>query len=154
MSDRPNLPHHAYRNRPLAWGAPPPGGAEAIPGDSIIPPPGSTAGDGALSGGLNSALSPVTFSFNDVASGTINSAYPKFIRVATQNFVTAIGLVNVDLSTSIANLASDGVAGIAVAKDQGAVLSVVGNTNLDVCHVCTASAAHSMRSGVSFADEV
>jgi hypothetical protein len=72
----------------------------------------------------------------------------------SQTFVTAIGLVAVELSTSIINASSDGVIGIFVCKDQGNIIDVSQATQLLVSHLVEQGLSHSMRSGTTFADDV
>lgn len=138
------------------WGAPPPGGPGVPNGDSVIPPipvaPGDTSALGGT--GLNQALTPVTFEFNYLAAATLNKVFPLFTRMATQSFSLPVALCNIDLSTSMANLNATAICSIIVAKDQGPTLNVNGNTTVYVCHIVTAGSSHSMRSGVSFADDV
>lgn len=151
-----NIPQRPpFPKRPLIWGAPPTGNDPEDVASSVIAPP-AAAGNGVPAvaglGTLSAALAPVTVAVN-YTTGTINTAFPNGVRVATQSFVTPIGLVSVDLSTTGVNT-SDAVMAIIIAKDIGANIDIQNSTVVYSVHLIAAGATMSQRTGLSFADEV
>lgn len=135
-----------FPQRPLVWGSPPKK-ERAVPGT-----PGSLAGDGSMSD-LWQAITSTSIAFS-YSSGSITTAFPSAIRVASFPFSVPVGVISVTLSSSLKNASSDGILAVFVAKDVGSLLSSTQSSYIFVEHLVEAGLAHSMRSGMAFADDI
>lgn len=136
MSNKAVLPHRAYDRFPLVYAAPPV--AEVL--QPVEPMEGYIG------------ISTVSFGFN-YNDGSINTAFPSAVRVATQSFGNVVGISSVTLSTSIVNATTDGVVGVFVMRDNTPIANVLSSTDIYVEHFVNAGLGHSMRSGTAYADD-
>lgn len=143
------LPHRPFPQTPLVWGAPPGVGDEP---SIIAPAPLTPPTPGAISS-LSAALTAATFGINYLG-GAITTAFPNAVRVATLTFSSPVGIVSVALSSSMSNVTADGICGVFICKDVGAIVNMTMSTIEFASHLVVANAAHSQRSGVTFADDV
>lgn len=144
----PNLAHQPWPRFGLNWGTEPsPAGLDL--GDPASP------SSSAAQPGLMPVLSITNIAFGvRYNTGTINTAYPIAVRVASQGFVVPIGLLSASLSSSMVNATSDSTLAVLIARDVGPQISLSGSSDILVIHFCEQGLSHSMRSGVGFADDL
>jgi hypothetical protein len=92
-----------------------------------------------------------SFSYNN---GSVTDAFPSAHRISSLPFQTPVGIISVELATSLLNASSNGVLAVFVAKDVGATISASQNGNIYVSHLVEAGLSHSMRSGMAFSDDI
>jgi len=102
---------------------------------------------------VGQVLSNISFGIN-VNDGSINTAFPSMVLVASQSFDFQVALVSVSLCSSIVNATTDGVVGAFVARNTVATLNVNGATDMYVEHLVNQGLGHSYRSGTVFDDSV
>lgn len=146
--ERGNLPYPTFPRNGLVWGTDPGAAAGApAPATSDATPSATPAPM------VRPVRSIVSISFGGRVSG-LAGTYPIANRVATQNFTTAIGLLTASLSSSMVNATTDTPMIAIIARDVGANLNVLNGSDIMVAHVVEEGLAHSMRSGVGFADDI
>lgn len=143
-----------FPQRPLVWASPPPRGA-GVPSSVIAPPGGPLSEEinASQTTAIRQAMTSASFAFS-YNTGTITAAFPSATRVSRLPFITPIGLISVELATSLLNASSDGILAVFIAKDVGTSLSASQNGDIYVSHLVEAGLSHSMRSGMAFSDDI